>query len=85
MDGHQDLRGKAGQRLIDGVVDDLEDAMVKTPLHRVADVHVRAFADALEPFELLDFRGVVVGGASFDSVQVFRVFLIGHAGGNQVV
>ncbi len=55
MDGHRDLRGEAGQRLVDGVVDDLENAVMQTALHRVADVHVRAFSDAFKAFELLDF------------------------------
>ena len=82
VDAHRDVRGKAGQGLVDGVVDDLEDAVVKTALHRVADVHVGAFADTLEALELLDFGGVVFGGASLDFTQVFRVFLVGHAGGN---
>jgi len=59
---------------------DFEDAVVQTPLHRVADVHVRSLPNTLEALELLDFRSVVVGGSSLDSAQVFRVFLVGHAG-----
>ena len=82
MNAHCDLRGKARESLIDGVVNDLEDAVVKPALHRVADVHVRAFANTLEAFELLNFGGVVGGGTSLDSAEVFRVFLVGHAGEN---
>jgi hypothetical protein len=54
--------------------------VVKPAFHRVADVHVRAFADALEAFEFLDLGRIVCGGTSLDSAQVFRVFLVGHAG-----
>ncbi len=55
VNGHRDLRGETGERLVDGVVDDLEDAVVQPPLHRVSDVHVRALPHALETLELLDF------------------------------
>jgi len=58
--------------LVDGVVNDFEDAVVQTPLHRVADVHVRALPNTLETLELLDFRSVVVDGTSLDSAQIFR-------------
>ena len=82
VDAHRDVRGKTGQGLVDGVVNDLEDAVVKTALHGVADVHVGAFADTLEAFELLNFGGVVCSGTSLDFAQYFRVFLVRHAGGN---
>ncbi len=55
MDGHMDLMRVAGQRLVHAIIDDLEHAVVQTALVRISDVHVGAFADALEPFELLDF------------------------------
>ena len=49
----------AGQRLVDGVVDDLPDQVVQPALTGRADVHARALADRLETLEDLD-RGRVV-------------------------
>jgi hypothetical protein len=47
------------ERLVDGVVDDLVDEVVKTPLAGRADVHARAQADRLEALEHGDvFCGV---------------------------
>ena len=53
---------EAGERLVDGVVDDLVDEVVQAPLAGRADVHARAQADRLEPLEDRDVLGVVVGG-----------------------
>jgi hypothetical protein len=49
----------AGQRLVDGVVDDLPDQVVEAALTGRTDVHAGALAHRLEPFEDLDRRGVV--------------------------
>ena len=43
------------ERIVRAIIDDLEHAVVQAALVRISDVHVGAFADALEPFELLDF------------------------------
>ena len=48
---HVDARGVAGERLVDRVVDHLEDEMVQPPAPRRADVHPRPLAHRLEPFE----------------------------------
>ena len=56
----------AGQRLVDGVVDDLLDEVVQAALAGRADVHAGALADRLEPLEHLDRAGVV--GAGLDAV-----------------
>ena len=49
----------AGQRLVDGVVDDLPDQVVQAALAGGADVHARTLADRLEALEDLDRAGVV--------------------------
>ena len=50
----------AGQRLVDGVVDDLPHQVVQAALAGGADVHAGALADRLEPLEDLDRGGVVL-------------------------
>ncbi len=62
-----DLAGVAGQRLVDGVVDDLVDQVVQTALAGGADVHAGALADRVQAFENGDRAGVVGHGrrASF--------------------
>ena len=54
VDRDRDARAVPGQRLVDRVVDDLEDEVVQAPLGGVADVHPGALADGLEAFEDLD-------------------------------
>ncbi len=61
MDGDDYVIGLAGQRLVDGVVDDLIDEVVKAPDAGRADVHAGALADCLEALEDGDVRGVVSG------------------------
>ena len=49
------LVGMAGQRLIDGVVDDLVDHVVEArAVVGVADIHARPFANRIEALEDLD-------------------------------
>ena len=60
VDRHVDLLAIAGQMLVDGVVQHLEDAMVQPPFIGVADVHAGAFADGFQPLQLVDFRGVIL-------------------------
>ena len=65
QEGDHDPVAVAGQRLVDGVVDDLPDQVVEAALTGRADVHARALADRLETLEDLDRGGVVldaVGG-----------------------
>jgi hypothetical protein len=64
VDGDDDVVAVAGQRLVDGVVDDLEDHVVQAgAVLRVADVHARPLAHGLQPFEDLDAGRAVVGRA----------------------
>jgi hypothetical protein len=54
LDGDRDGVAEAGERLVDGVVDDLVDQVVQTPGTGRTDVHARALAHGLEPLEHLD-------------------------------
>ncbi len=49
----------AGEMLVDGVVEHLEDAMVQPALIGVADVHARALPDRFQPLEFVDLGGIV--------------------------
>ncbi len=62
IERHQHLGGVAGQRLVDGVVDDLVDHVVQTgTVVGVADVHARPFAHRVEALQDLDRLGVIIG------------------------
>ena len=56
----EDRVAEAGKRLVDGVVDNFVDEVVQAALVRRADVHSRAAAHRLEPFENLDLAFVVM-------------------------
>src|SRR5882724_10414211 len=63
-----DRVAEAGERLVDGIVDDLVDQVVQAVGARVADVHGGALADGLEAFEHLDVaRGVRVCAHAADT------------------
>jgi hypothetical protein len=55
----------AGQRLVDGVVDDLVDEVVKPSRPGGADVHAGAFANRFEALEDGDVLGAVAVAAGF--------------------
>src|SRR5262245_3963308 len=59
MDRDIDLIAMTDQRFVNGVVDDLVDQMMKTPLRRIADVHPGAFSDGFQPLQYFDIFGVV--------------------------
>ena len=64
MNGDDDLVAVAGERLVDRVVDDLEDQVVQTgTVGGVADVHARPLAHRLQALEDLDAAGAVVAPA----------------------
>ena len=58
-DGDVDAVGVAGQRLVDGVVDDLPDQVVQAALTGRPDVHAGTLADRFQSLEDLDRRGVI--------------------------
>ena len=70
VNGDVDLAREAGQRFVDGVVDDLVDEMMQPGRPGRADVHRRPLAHRLEAFEDLDaFCAVLVAvRAVVDSV-----------------
>ena len=55
MDRHPDRLRIAGQRLVYGIVDDLENAVVEPPFMGVPDVHVGPLSHTLQALEFLDF------------------------------
>src|SRR6185436_16143260 len=62
MDRDVDLRGVAGQGLVDGVVDHLVDEVMQTAHAGRPDVHAGALADGLETLEDGDVLSVVRPG-----------------------
>ena len=65
-----------GQRLVDGVVDDLADQVVQTALTGGPDVHTGALADRVEPFEHLDRARVVFAARRRSTGSVGSVVLL---------
>ena len=67
-----DAGGMARHRLVHAVVEHLGGEMMKRALVGAADIHARAAADRLQPFEHLDRMGVIIGGRrGGGSEQVF--------------
>ena len=63
IEGDEDFLGKAGERFVDGVVDDLVDHVVQArAVIGVADIHARPLAHGIEALEHLDRFRVVIGG-----------------------
>ena len=72
VDGDDDVVAEAGQRLVDRVVDHLEhEVMQAGAVGRVADVHARALAHRLQPFEDLD-RAFAVGAVAAERRRRLR-------------
>ena len=85
VDDDLDLVGLAGERLVDGVVDDLVDQVMQPARARRADVHARALSNGLEALEDGDVLGVVGGvgllGDRAALAQRGRHVILGGAGG----
>ena len=63
IERHRDQRRVAGQRLVDGVVDDLVDHVMQAgAVIGVADIHARALAHGVEAAQHLDLLGAVAFG-----------------------
>ena len=59
FDGDFDVGTVPGERLVDGVIDDLVDQMMQTAFGGRTDVHAGAFAHGLETLEHLDLTFVI--------------------------
>ena len=64
VDRDGDLGAETGQRLVDGVVDDLVDEVVQAHHAGRADVHAGALANRLQALEDGDVLRVVAGGSA---------------------
>ena len=60
--GHLNFGAIAGQMLVDGVIEHLEDEMMQTAFIGVADIHPGPFAHGLQPLQFVDLGGVVLLG-----------------------
>ena len=74
VDGDVDAGAITGEVFVDGIVQNLEHAMVQAALVRGPDVHAGALADTGETLQFVDLGSIintVVSGVSF----------VGHKGG----
>ena len=71
QDVHFNVCTEAGQRLVDGVIDDLIDQMVESAGTGRTDVHAGTHPDRFETFEDLDLLGTIV--FLDDGVHFFHV------------
>ena len=63
VDRDDDVVAVAGERLVDRVVDDLENHVVQAgTVVGIADVHAGPFANGLKSLQDLDFTGIVLIG-----------------------
>ncbi len=79
QDRDDDRVAVAGERLVDGVVDDLVHEVVQTARSGRADVHAGALAHRLEALEDLDLVGAVLDVSPF-GLHRFRGMLFGLLG-----
>ena len=59
---HLDMGAVAGHGLVHAVVHDFRHQLVQTPFVRGADVHARAAAHRLQPFQHLDLGSIIASG-----------------------
>ena len=59
MDRHIHMVAISGQRLVDGIVHNLIDEMMKSAFGRAADIHAGTHTDGLKTFQYLDLVRVV--------------------------
>ena len=79
MDSDIDFITMPRQMLINGVVQDLGNAVMEGPLIGATDIHSGLFADGLEAFELPELGRIVVGFDDFILRRRNRVGSVGHA------
>jgi hypothetical protein len=61
VDRHGDFAGKARHHLVDRVVDDLVDQVVKSAGGGIRDVHAGPLADVLQVAEVFEVLGLIFG------------------------
>ena len=62
IERHRDARRVAGQRLVDGVIDDLIDHVMQAgAIVGIADIHAWTLAHGIEAAQHLDRIGAVIG------------------------
>src|SRR3989338_10063099 len=62
VDGDVDGVSVAGERFVDGVINDFVDEVVKAPRAHITNVHCGALTNRLDPFEDLNVLGTITGG-----------------------
>jgi len=62
MNGNLDLAAESGQVFVNGVVEHLKNTVMQAALVRVADIHSRAFAHRLQPFQLIYLGRIILLG-----------------------
>ena len=73
MDRHLDLRAVAGEVLVDGVIENFKNAVVKAAFIGIADIHSGSFADGLKTLQFVDLACIVfLVGADF-GLGLFRL------------
>ena len=78
VDVDLDAGAEVGEVFVDGVVEDLGDAVMEGAFVGAADIHAGLLADGLKTFEFAEFGSVVGVGAGLVDHVAFRVGLIGH-------
>ncbi len=72
MNADEHVAAGSGEKLVDGIVNHLENAVVQAALVGEADVHAGAFTDCLEAFEFANLRRVIGLAGSDRSGECFR-------------
>jgi hypothetical protein len=78
VDGDLDLGAVAREMFVDGVVEDLGNAVVQGAFVGAADIHAGLLADRLQALQLAQFIGVVVGGGGVGFGESGGFFRGGH-------
>ena len=85
VDGDFDASAEPGEVFVDGVVQNLGDAVVEGAFVGAADIHAGLLAHGLQSLELAELVGTVGIGARLVLGVVFGVGLVGHLLGMNVM
>ena len=75
LDGDDDIRAVAGQRLVHGVVHNFIYAMMQSAVIGRADIHAGTLSDGLQSLQNLDLAGLRRNGSAHDQDSELRSFL----------